>query len=72
MQTAGLGGSIPLCNTLGSLYPHAEILLIGLIEPEAQIHTVNESVARRSWHDSPTSRHFYSSATPTRRDDLFW
>ncbi len=45
MQSAGMGGSIPLCNTLGALYPEAEILLIGLSEPEAQIHAVNESVS---------------------------
>ncbi|MFH8342012.1 dipeptidase [Streptomyces sp. AM6-12] len=45
MQYAGQGGSIPLCNTLAGLYPDAEILLIGLSEPEAQIHALNESVA---------------------------
>jgi acetylornithine deacetylase/succinyl-diaminopimelate desuccinylase-like protein len=45
MQVAGQGGSIPLCNTLAALYPEAEILLIGLSEPEAQIHAVNESVS---------------------------
>ncbi|MER7620988.1 dipeptidase [Streptomyces sp. NPDC126503] len=45
MQAAGMGGSIPLCNTLASLYPEAEILLIGLSEPEAQIHAPNESVS---------------------------
>lgn len=45
MQAAGMGGSIPLCNTLGALYPEAEILLIGLSEPEARIHAVNESVS---------------------------
>lgn len=45
MQASGMGGSIPLCNTLASLYPEAEILLIGLSEPEAQIHAVNESVS---------------------------
>ncbi|GAB2782141.1 M20/M25/M40 family metallo-hydrolase [Streptomyces daliensis] len=45
MQIAGQGGSIPLCNTLASLYPHSEILLIGLNEPEASIHAVNESVS---------------------------
>jgi acetylornithine deacetylase/succinyl-diaminopimelate desuccinylase-like protein len=47
MATAGQGGSIPLCNTLAALYPKAEILLIGLSEPEAQIHAVNESVSPR-------------------------
>ena len=45
MQYAGQGGSIPLCNTLAALYPKAEILLIGLSEPEAKIHAVNESVS---------------------------
>ncbi|WP_328314263.1 dipeptidase [Streptomyces sp. NBC_00442] len=45
MQSSGMGGSIPLCNTLATLYPQAEILLIGLSEPEAQIHAVNESVS---------------------------
>ncbi|MGW0701051.1 M20/M25/M40 family metallo-hydrolase [Streptomyces sp. NPDC002867] len=45
MQASGMGGSIPLCNTLAALYPKAEILLIGLSEPEAQIHAVNESVS---------------------------
>ncbi|MGW3063211.1 M20/M25/M40 family metallo-hydrolase, partial [Streptomyces sp. NPDC001130] len=45
MQYAGQGGSIPLCNTLAGLYPQAEILLIGLSEPEAQIHAVDESVS---------------------------
>ncbi len=47
MQVAGMGGSIPLCNALDALYPDAEILLIGLSEPEAQIHAVNESVDPR-------------------------
>ncbi|AXK32010.1 dipeptidase [Streptomyces armeniacus] len=47
MATAGQGGSIPLCNTLAALYPKAEILLIGLSEPEAQIHAVDESVSPR-------------------------
>ncbi|MFJ3234978.1 dipeptidase [Streptomyces sp. NPDC086787] len=45
LQYAGQGGSIPLCNTLAGLYPDAEILLIGLSEPEAQIHAVDESVS---------------------------
>ncbi|MEO3978332.1 dipeptidase [Streptomyces sp. CAU 1734] len=45
MQAAGMGGSIPLCGTLAALYPESEILLIGLSEPKAQIHAVNESVS---------------------------
>jgi len=42
--TAGQGGSIPLCNTLRSTYPDAEILLIGVEEPRSLIHAPNESV----------------------------
>ncbi|RKT11909.1 acetylornithine deacetylase/succinyl-diaminopimelate desuccinylase-like protein [Streptomyces sp. 1114.5] len=44
MVASGEGGSIPLCNTLRSLYPQAEIVLIGVEEPATQIHAVNESV----------------------------
>lgn len=44
MVTSGEGGSIPLCNTLQSLYPQAEIVLIGVEEPTTQIHALNESV----------------------------
>ncbi|MEU5976952.1 dipeptidase [Streptomyces sp. NPDC047315] len=45
MQVAGMGGSIPFCNTLTELYPQTEIVLIGLSEPASQIHAVNESVS---------------------------
>ncbi|MFD9598532.1 dipeptidase [Kitasatospora sp. NPDC059973] len=47
MVASGEGGSIPLCNTLQSLYPQAEIVLIGVEEPTTQIHAVNESVDPR-------------------------
>ncbi len=50
MAVAGMGGSIPLCNTLAALYPEAEILLTGLSEPAAQIHAVNESVSPDELH----------------------
>ncbi|RKN38546.1 dipeptidase [Streptomyces hoynatensis] len=45
MAVVGQGGSIPLTSTLAGLYPEAEILLIGLSDPAAQIHAVNESVS---------------------------
>ncbi|GAA0702101.1 dipeptidase [Kitasatospora atroaurantiaca] len=44
MVASGEGGSIPLCNTLRTLYPQTEIVLIGVEEPTTQIHAVNESV----------------------------
>ncbi|GAB2885495.1 M20/M25/M40 family metallo-hydrolase [Streptomyces mayteni] len=45
MAVVGQGGSIPLTSTLAGLYPKAEILLIGLSEPAARIHAVDESVS---------------------------
>lgn len=45
MTTAGLGGSIPLCNVFQQTFPDAEILLYGVEEPTCLIHAPNESVA---------------------------
>jgi cysteinylglycine-S-conjugate dipeptidase len=45
MTTLGQGGSIPLCNTLASTYPDAEIILMGVEEPRSLIHAPNESVS---------------------------
>ena len=44
MVSLGQGGSIPLCNVLEETYPDAEIILIGVEEPQALIHAPNESV----------------------------
>jgi acetylornithine deacetylase/succinyl-diaminopimelate desuccinylase-like protein len=44
MVTLGQGGSIPLCNVLTDTYPDAEIVLMGVEEPQALIHAPNESV----------------------------
>ena len=44
MVLLGQGGSIPLCNTFAATYPQAEILLLGVEEPQALIHAPNESV----------------------------
>ena len=40
----GQGGSIPLCNVFAETYPDAEIMLIGVEEPQCLIHAPNESV----------------------------
>jgi cysteinylglycine-S-conjugate dipeptidase len=40
----GDGGSIPLCNVFQRTFPDAEILLLGVEEPECLIHAPNESV----------------------------
>jgi acetylornithine deacetylase/succinyl-diaminopimelate desuccinylase-like protein len=44
MVQLGQGGSIPLCNVLAETYPDAEIILMGVEEPQALIHAPNESV----------------------------
>lgn len=45
MVTSGMGGSIPLTGALREVYPDAEIVLLGVEEPQARIHAVDESVA---------------------------
>lgn len=40
----GQGGSIPLCNVFADKMPDAEIMLIGVEEPQCLIHAPNESV----------------------------
>lgn len=44
MTHLGQGGSIPLCNVLDETFPDAEIILMGVEEPQALIHAPNESV----------------------------
>ncbi|MGH9248114.1 MAG: dipeptidase [Acidimicrobiales bacterium] len=44
MTSLGQGGSIPLCNVFEETYPDAEIILMGVEEPQALIHAPNESV----------------------------
>lgn len=40
----GEGGSIPLCNVFADTFPNAEIILMGVEEPQALIHAPNESM----------------------------
>ncbi|WP_076262014.1 dipeptidase [Intrasporangium flavum] len=47
MVHLGQGGSIPLCNVFAETYPNAEIVLMGVEEPQALIHAPNESVDPR-------------------------
>lgn len=42
--TTGQGGSIPLATVLAEVVPGAEILLLGVEEPQSRIHGPNESV----------------------------
>ncbi|MFZ2175972.1 MAG: dipeptidase [Rhodococcus sp. (in: high G+C Gram-positive bacteria)] len=44
LGSVGQGGSIPLCNVLAQVFPHAEIALFGVEEPRCLIHAPNESV----------------------------
>lgn len=43
-ETTGQGGSIPLAVALQELHPKAEIMLLGVEEPQCRIHAPNESV----------------------------
>ena len=40
----GQGGSIPLCTVFQETFPDADIMLLGVEEPQCQIHAANESV----------------------------
>jgi cysteinylglycine-S-conjugate dipeptidase len=40
----GQGGSIPLCTAFQEMYSDAEIMLLGVEEPQCLIHAANESV----------------------------
>ena len=42
--SAGEGGSIPLTTTLAGINPSADIVLLGVPDPESRIHSTNESV----------------------------
>ncbi|MDH2416001.1 dipeptidase [Nocardioides sp. CER19] len=44
MVLLGQGGSIPLCNVFADTYPDAELILMGVEEPQCLIHAPNESV----------------------------
>ena len=44
LETQGQGGSIPLCPVFQETFPDAEIMLLGVCEPECRIHAPNESV----------------------------
>jgi len=44
LSTLGQGGSIPLCNVFAETYPNAEIILMGVEEPQTLMHAPNESV----------------------------
>jgi acetylornithine deacetylase/succinyl-diaminopimelate desuccinylase-like protein len=44
MTALGQGGSIPLCNVFADTYPDAEIILIGVEDPQCRMHAPNESV----------------------------
>lgn len=40
---AGSGGSLPLVAALADTFPHAELLLTGVSDPESRAHSENES-----------------------------
>jgi len=51
MTALGQGGSIPLCNVFADTYPDAEIILMGVEDPQCLMHAPNESVDPREIAD---------------------
>ncbi|MDN3029656.1 dipeptidase [Streptomyces sp. S.PB5] len=64
MHVAGFGGGIPLAGALAELCPRAEILLLGLNEPEARIHAVDESVSVEELRRLATAEAHFLRAYP--------
>jgi hypothetical protein len=44
LSTEGQGGSMPLCNALADAYPSAEIIVMGVPEPQSPAHAGHESL----------------------------
>lgn len=41
---AGSGGSLPMVAEIADAFPHAQLLLTGVADPESRAHSENESV----------------------------
>ncbi|WP_188666385.1 dipeptidase [Tersicoccus solisilvae] len=50
--TAGMGGSIPFVADLTEVYPEAQILLTGVIDPDTRAHGANESMDRSDFRNA--------------------
>ncbi|MET0525195.1 MAG: dipeptidase [Nocardioides sp.] len=66
LTTAGQGGAIPLCNTLQSAHPNAEILLLGVEEPACRIHAPDESVDPGELERTAVGMAAFLASYPTR------
>jgi hypothetical protein len=66
MTTLGQGGSIPLCNVFAETYPAAELIIMGVEEPQALIHAPNESVAPPKYSRWHSLKHSSCNATQPR------
>jgi cysteinylglycine-S-conjugate dipeptidase len=65
--TLGQGGSIPLCNVLQDTYPDAELMLIGVEEPNCLIHAPNESVDPTEIENMAVSEAMFLQRYPAAR-----
>ncbi|OMH37067.1 dipeptidase [Tersicoccus sp. Bi-70] len=50
--TAGMGGSIPFVADLTEVYPEAQILLTGVIDPDTRAHGADESMDRADFRNA--------------------
>ena len=67
MTTLGQGGSIPLCNVFAETYPAAELIMMGVEEPQALIHAPNESVAPSEIQSMALAEALFMQRYPTAR-----
>ena len=67
MTTLGQGGSIPLCNVFAETYPAAELIMMGVEEPQALIHAPNESVAPTEIQSMALTEALFMQRYPTAR-----
>ena len=51
----GSGGSIPFVSNLKAMFPHAEVLLTGIEDPDTRAHSQNESLALDDWKKATTA-----------------
>ncbi len=67
MTALGQGGSIPLCNVFAETYPAAELIMMGVEEPQALIHAPNESVAPSEIQSMALTEALFMQRYPTAR-----
>jgi hypothetical protein len=67
MTTFGQAWMIPLSNVFAETYPAAELIMMGVEEPQALIHAPNESVAPSEIQSMALTEALFMQRYPTAR-----